>query len=182
MSAPTFALIIGLAFTGAGLLGFIPSLVMPAPADAPATSVTLAHGHFLGLFPVNALHNVVHLAVGLTGLAAWAGALSAVAFARGLAVFYALLAVMGAIPGLNTVFGLIPIHGHDIWLHALTAAAAAYIGFRSAVRQGVRRPTVRERRHNAAERRHALKPVAYERRRGADDRRQIGFGGSLSAG
>lgn len=182
MSAPTFALIIGLAFTGAGLLGFIPSLVMPPPAGAPATSVALAHGYFLGLFPVNALHNVVHLAVGLAGLAAWAGALSAVGFARGLALFYAVLAVMGAIPGLNTLFGLVPIHGHDIWLHALTAAAAAYIGFRSAVRQDRVAPVKRERRRNAAERRHALKPVAYERRRGAYDRRQV-FGGSpLSAG
>lgn len=181
MSAPTFALIIGLAFTGAGLLGFIPSLVMPAPAGAPATSVALAHGYFLGLFPVNALHNLVHVAVGLAGLAAWAGALSAVGFARGLAVLYAVLAVMGAIPGLNTVFGLIPIHGHDIWLHALTAAAAAYIGFRSAVRQGVRRPQTRERRHNAGERRHALKPVAYERRRGAYDRRQAFANSTLSA-
>lgn len=181
MSAPTFALIIGLAFTGAGLLGFIPSLLMPAPAGAPATSVTLAHGYFLALFPVNALLNAVHFAVGLAGLAAWAGALGAVGFARGLAVFFGILAVMGAIPGLNTVFGLMPLHGHDIWLHAITAAAAAYIGFRSAVRQGISQPVKRERRRNARERRHALKPVAYERRRGADDRRQV-FGGSLSAG
>lgn len=183
MSAPTFALIIGLAFTGAGLLGFIPSLVMPAPAGAPATSVALAHGYFLGLFPVNALHNLVHVAVGLTGLAAWAGALSAVGFARALAVFYGALAVMGLVPALNTVFGLIPIYGHDIWLHALTAAAAAYIGFRSTLRRGMRHRTQPERRHSAADRRHGMMPVAYERRRGAFDRRQATFGRTpLSAG
>ena len=50
-------------------------------------------------------------------------------YARGLAIFYGLLAIMGLIPGLNTTFGLIPIFGHDIWLHALSALVAAYFGF-----------------------------------------------------
>jgi len=27
---------------------------------------------------------------------------------------------------LDTLFGLLPIHGHDIWLHAGTAALAGY--------------------------------------------------------
>jgi hypothetical protein len=44
----------------------------------------------------------------------------------GLMIFYGTLAVMGLIPVLNTSFGLIPILGHDVWLHALTALAAAY--------------------------------------------------------
>ena len=38
---------------------------------------------------------------------------------------YGLFTVMGLIPGLNTTFGLVPLYGHDVWLHALTAAAAA---------------------------------------------------------
>ena len=48
--------------------------------------------------------------------------------ARG-AVFtvYAVLAVMGLVPALNTVFGFIPIHGHDVWLHAVIALAAALV-------------------------------------------------------
>jgi hypothetical protein len=45
------------------------------------------------------------------------------------AIIYAVLAVMGIIPGLNTTFGLIPLYGHDIWLHAVIAIAAAYFGF-----------------------------------------------------
>ena len=36
---------------------------------------------------------------------------------------------MGLIPGLNTVFGLIPLHGHDVWLHLILAAAAGYFGW-----------------------------------------------------
>ena len=51
---------------------------------------------------------------------------------RAVAVIYALLAVMGLIPGLNTTFGLVPIYGHDVWLHALLAIVAAYFGFAAA--------------------------------------------------
>ena len=47
----------------------------------------------------------------------------------GIAFPAVLLTVMGLIPGLNTTFGLIPIHGNDVWLHALIAIAAAYFGF-----------------------------------------------------
>jgi hypothetical protein len=39
------------------------------------------------------------------------------------------LAVMGLVPGLDTTFGLVPIYGHDVWLHALLAGVAAYFGF-----------------------------------------------------
>jgi hypothetical protein len=36
---------------------------------------------------------------------------------------------MGLIPALSTMFGLMPIFGHTVWLHAATAAAAAYFGY-----------------------------------------------------
>ena len=46
-----------------------------------------------------------------------------------LAVAYALLAVLGVLPATQTTFGLIPIYGNDVWLHALIALAAGVIGF-----------------------------------------------------
>jgi hypothetical protein len=162
MTARTFALLIGIAFTAAGVLGFVPALVGEPPANAPDV-MPMAHGYLLGLFPVNALHNVVHLAVGLLGLAAWRGMFSPVRYAQGLAVFYGALAVLGFIPGPNTLFGLIPIYGHDIWLHAVTALAAAWFGFRSPIGapEGDRR---------VAERRARAERVAWERRTGQDRR------------
>ena len=36
---------------------------------------------------------------------------------------------MGLIPGLNTMFGLVPLFGSNVILHALTAAIAAFVGF-----------------------------------------------------
>ena len=44
------------------------------------------YGLVLGLFPVNILHNLVHLLFGVLGLAAYAGAFSAVTYARIVAV------------------------------------------------------------------------------------------------
>ena len=125
MSTRTFALILGIAYLAAGVLGLIPAALTPPPADAPPTSVTLLYGYLLGFFPVNVLHSAVHLAIGAWGLAAWRGMASPAVYARALAIFYGALALMGLIPGMNTLFGVLPLHGHDVWLHAATAALAS---------------------------------------------------------
>jgi uncharacterized membrane protein YtjA (UPF0391 family) len=129
MGARYFALISGIVYVLVGVLGFIPGLVA-APGTAPELAVNANYGYLMGLFPINLLHNIVHLAVGIWGLASYRSYSGARTYARGLAIFYGVLAIMGLIPGLNTTFGLIPIFGHDIWLHALTALIAAYFGFR----------------------------------------------------
>jgi hypothetical protein len=48
---------------------------------------------------------------------------------RSVAVVYAIFMIMGFFPVLNTTFGFVPLHGNDIWLHALLAAIAAHFGF-----------------------------------------------------
>lgn len=124
-----FALGIGITYLLVGLLGFIPG-THPMTADMPDIAVDALYGKLLGLFPVNILHNIVHLLVGAAGLASYRSFAGARNFARGLAIFYAILAVGAFIPGLNTMFGLIPIYGiADFLLHAATAAVAAYFGF-----------------------------------------------------
>ncbi|ADV66343.1 DUF4383 domain-containing protein [Deinococcus maricopensis] len=128
----TFALIIGIIYLLVGIMGFIPSLVS-APTG-PDLVVHANHGRLLGLFPVNLTHNLVHLAIGVWALAASRSFSGSVGFARGLTVLYGLLAIMGLIPGLNTMFGLAPLHGNDVWLHAGPAAVAAYFGWVAARR------------------------------------------------
>lgn len=129
MNTRTFALIWGIGFLLAGASGFIPGLWHPAPASYPPLAVDSFYGDALGLFPVNILHNIVHLLFGVWGLLAYKSLGAAKTYAKVVAVAYALLIVMGLIPGLNTTFGLIPLFGNDIWLHLLLAAPAAYFGF-----------------------------------------------------
>jgi len=168
MSTKAFALIIGIAFTLAGLIGMFPAALTPPPPEAPALRFDVLYGYLLGLFPVNLAHNLVHLVIGILGLAASSGERHARLYSRGLAVLYGALGVLGMLPGPNTLFGLLPLHGHDIWLHLGTAALAAYFGWRAEI------PVLNDRddrRHGLADRRHALNRVSLERRRGAYDRR-----------
>lgn len=167
MTARTFALIAGIAYLGAGLLGLMPGMLLPAPASAPPIRFDVMYGVLLGLFTVNMLHTLVHLAVGAWGLWAFMGEASAKFFAQSLAILYGALGIMGLIPGLNTVFGLIPLHGHDVWLHLGTAAAAAYFGWRQ--QAGERRSLTGDRRKGARA------PIADERRQGLYDRRRAPF-------
>jgi hypothetical protein len=86
-------------------------------------------GDLLGLFHVNVLHTLVHVLFGAMGLAMARSSDSVRLYARVVAVGYGLLTVMGLVPALSTVFGLIPIRGHDVWLHGAIALASAYFGF-----------------------------------------------------
>lgn len=129
MSVRYFAMIAGIVYVVVGLLGFLPNMRLPVHIEMPHLAVGQGYGLLFGLFPVNVLHNFVHLFIGIWGIAAFSTFAASRTFARGLTVIYGVLAVMGLIPILNTTFGLIPLFGHDIWLHALTAVVAAYFGF-----------------------------------------------------
>jgi len=131
MNARNFALILGIVFVLVGILGFIPGINMHHVDDDFQLSVTgPGTGKLLGLFHVNLLHNLVHILFGVLGIAmAMKG--QAVNYCRFVAIAYGLLAILEMIPTANIwhTFGLIPIEGHDVWLHALIAAAAAAFGW-----------------------------------------------------
>jgi hypothetical protein len=157
VSAPAFALILGLLYTGLGALAMLPSLVI-AQGGAP---------YLFGLFAVSGVLNAVHIGIGLWGLVAWSGAYGAVAYARSVAVVFAILAMGGLIAGLAA--NAVPLRGFNVLLHALSALAAAYVGFRSAARSPASSRLRRERRLGG-DRRHAARPVAMNRRLAGDRR------------
>jgi hypothetical protein len=132
MNTRTFAMIFGVVFLIVGVGGFIPGLTvmgaMGHPMDADVKMVSM-FGYELKLFPVNVLHDIVHILFGLWGLLAARSLGGARAYFRGVAIIYAVLTVMGLIAPLNTTFGLIPLYGNDIWLHAVLAIVAAYFGW-----------------------------------------------------
>jgi len=129
MATRYFALVYGLVFLVVGIAGFIPGLLSPLGAGDPAVAINGSTGRLFGLFPVNSLHNIVHIVFGIWGLAAYRGHSAAVTYARAVAVIYAILFIAGLIPGLHTLFGLVPLYGHDVWLHLVLSVVAAYFGF-----------------------------------------------------
>ncbi|GAC1393154.1 MAG: DUF4383 domain-containing protein [Vulcanimicrobiaceae bacterium] len=124
MSVPTAARIFGVIYLVVGGLGFV-RMLAPALPDPPhlvlGTTVLL-----FGLFAVNVVHNIIHIVIGLSGLLAGRSFASARGYFGLVAVVYVLLVIAGLIPLTNTFFGIAPIFGNDIWLHALTAIAAIY--------------------------------------------------------
>lgn len=165
MKTANFALVIGLAYLAAGLLGLVPVMLVPPPADAPPTSFAVLYGYLFGIFPVNILHSLVHIAVGIAGIAASNESARSASYARAVAMLFGVLAVLGLLPVTNTLFGMMPLQGGDVWLHGITAAAAAYFGWREPVRAA-------ERRRIPSDRRQRMIPVARERRLGLADRRE----------
>jgi hypothetical protein len=129
--AQYFALIIGIFFFLCGVMGFIPAFVKEPTVtpDIAGLGFTTGYGYLLGLFPINVLHNVVHLVVGLLGIFASISLDSSRLYSGVLGIFYGVLTVMGLFPATQSTLGLIPIFGNDVWLHAVTAAIAVYFGF-----------------------------------------------------
>lgn len=123
----TFALIWGVLFLVAGVGGFIPAL--SPPTSHPG--LTMEHGSALalGLFPVNTLHNIAHILFGVWGLLAARSVGASRGYAQAVAVAYGLLIILGLLPQTNNLFGLVPLHGNDVWLHVVLAVPAAYFGF-----------------------------------------------------
>ncbi len=129
MSTRTFALIWGIAFLIIGISGFIPGLTTPPHPGHPDLAVDMYYGQALGLFPVNILHNIVHILFGVWGLLSYKSLGAAKGYAKAVAIIYAVLMVAGMIPNLNTMFGLVPLFGNDVWLHLILGLVAAYFGW-----------------------------------------------------
>lgn len=104
MKTRNFALIMGIVFLSIGILGFIPFLVTKPATISPELIIDKGYGYLMGLFPINILHNLVHISFGIWGVAVCGNMILARLFSRGLAVVYSLLAIMGLIPFANISF------------------------------------------------------------------------------
>jgi hypothetical protein len=130
MTSRRFAQLIGVLFLVVGVVGFIPLFMStPQPNAVPGLFADGGYGLLFGLFPVNWIHNLVHLGVGIAGLSCADSVTKAKVFARALTWLYGILALMGTIPLLSMTFGLVPLHGWNVWLHGGIAAFAAYFGY-----------------------------------------------------
>ena len=113
------AAVFGLGFVVAALLGF---MVGGMSMDAHMASST----KLAGLFPVNAAHNALHLLLGAWGLLAVRTPASARRYCLVSGALYLVLAGIGFV--VPEVFGLMPLGGNDIALHAVFGMALTAVG------------------------------------------------------
>ena len=113
------AMVFGVVFLVVGILGFVSPGGMSMGVSSP--------GMILGLFPVNLLHNVVHILFGVWGLMASRSFTGAKMYAQVGGVIYIVLAICGWL--IPDTFGLLPNGGYDIWLHALLGIVLLGVGF-----------------------------------------------------
>lgn len=128
MQTRYWALAIGVIYLVVGIVGFIPALYSSPPAT-PHVDVTASYGLLLGIFPVNALHDAFHILIGILGIISFRNVGAAQVYSRILFLVYGFLAIIGFIPQADTLFGLLPLFGNDVWLHAGTAVVSAYFGW-----------------------------------------------------
>ena len=119
------ALSLGLLFLLVGLAGFVPAFVAPS---TNATSLP-GFGYLFGVFPTNYFHNAIGVLVGTWGMAAFTSLSGAIVFNRIFAIVYAAGTILGLLPFTNTLYGITPLFGNNIWLNAIAAAIAFYYGF-----------------------------------------------------
>ena len=114
--AKQVAVVFGIVMLVIGILGFVPAVNTAGPSG---TSYTL----LLGIFAINPLHNVIHLATGASALAA--GLYGSGAYARMyflvFGIVYALITLIGVTGILfdshGSLLGIVPINGADNVLH-----------------------------------------------------------------
>lgn len=114
----TAAKVFGFVLLALGVMGFVPALT--------------PDNHLLGIFHVDLLHNLIHLASGAVAL--WAGyatyGASRVYF-QVFGVVYALVAVLGFVSGEQPILGVLANNTADTWLHVVIAVTALALGFGS---------------------------------------------------
>jgi len=118
----TVALVFGALYLAAGILGFLPFL---------GGSATMTNRALFGLFNINLLHNLVHVVIGIAGLAAAASLANSRTFCQLVGVVLLALGVLGGV--VPHPLGLLDIGGLDIALHLVSGAVLAYFGFAATV-------------------------------------------------
>jgi hypothetical protein len=123
--------IISIAYVALGVLGFLPlNWINPFHHEGVGAR------YLFNLVAINGVHNLIHLAIGATGL--WAmrgfdrsqlwgkvvGVVLLVVFAAGM-----VQAVLEGFPGDQLLLGLVPLNSPGHTLHLTTSAVALYLGF-----------------------------------------------------
>jgi len=116
--AKTWAMVFGWAFVLVGLLGFVSNPIVGAN----------------GFFHADAMHNVIHLLLGIILLAvAYTAPMKSAATMKWIGVLYLVLAILGfvLVSGTGSLLGLAEINGNDNWLHVFLGVVLLLAGIKA---------------------------------------------------
>ncbi|MEO5646439.1 MAG: DUF4383 domain-containing protein [Candidatus Paceibacterota bacterium] len=100
-----------------GILGFIPGIVTPS-------------GLLLGIFSVDAMHNIIHILTGIVALASAGTLKGAKLYFKIFGIVYALVTILGLMSSNGMVLGMM-MNTADNLLHVVITLFALYFGFRN---------------------------------------------------
>jgi len=121
------ALVVGIVFILVGIAGFIPGLTYHAEHLQGAG--TDSEAMLLGIFQVSILHNIVHLAFGVWGLAAAKSMRASRSFLLVGGIIYLVLWIYGLVAVGNDQLNFVPLNDADNWLHLVLAAGMILLSF-----------------------------------------------------
>jgi hypothetical protein len=122
--AQNLAMLLGAVFLLVGVAGFIPGITQDYDE---LTNFGGEGAELLGIFGVNIIENIVHLAFGLVGLAMARTALGARTFLIGGGVVYLVIWIYGILIDLDSDANFIGVNDAGNWLH-LALGVAMVVG------------------------------------------------------
>ncbi|MEV0125097.1 DUF4383 domain-containing protein [Streptomyces sp. NPDC050703] len=109
------ALAVALVFLLVGVLGFVPGAT--TDYDTMKFASHDSGAELLGIFQISVLHNLVHLAFGVVGLAMARSAATARTFLLAGGAVYLVLWLYGLLVGHHSSANFVPLNAADDWLH-----------------------------------------------------------------
>ncbi|NIH85166.1 DUF4383 domain-containing protein [Amycolatopsis granulosa] len=124
--AQVVAAVVGVVFLLVGIAGFIPGLT--THYDMLSFAGHHSGAMLLGVFAVSILHNLVHLAFGVAGLALARTASGARTFLIAGGAIYLVLWIYGLVVDHDSAGNFVPVNTADNWLHLGLAVGMIALG------------------------------------------------------
>ncbi|MEI7031005.1 DUF4383 domain-containing protein [Streptomyces pratensis] len=120
------AMIVGAVFLLVGILGFIPGVT--TDYDTMEFASHHSEAKLLGVFQISILHNLVHLAFGVAGVAMARTASAARTFLLAGGAAYLVLWLYGLFVGHHSSANFVPLNTADNWLHFVLGLGMITLG------------------------------------------------------
>lgn len=124
----TIAALVGAVFLIVGIAGFIPGITTHLYGGLHFAGHT-GNAKLLGLFNVSVLHNLVHAAYGVAGLALARTWQTARTYLIGGGIIYLVLWLYGLIIDKSSDANFVPLNTADNWLHFFLGIGMIGLGF-----------------------------------------------------